>query len=176
MLNPQYFNSQKKLRCNDEKLSCYLLLLAFIVISCKKLVLRNAVIKFLIFYFILNFMLELLDMQCSFEELLTLICLYILNVWVCWWEKWSWILVLFFPSSPLKVKEDDEVDNLDIKLDRKRKSKRVYQSPPPEVGLKISRSLKVSWLPQTCLTYNEMNEFHIAFERQTKLLFMRTCN
>ncbi|XP_052173980.1 uncharacterized protein LOC127789201 isoform X2 [Diospyros lotus] len=44
--------------------------------------------------------------------------------------------------SPLKVKEDDEVDNLDIKLDMKRKKKRVYQSPSPEVGLKISRSLK----------------------------------
>lgn len=45
--------------------------------------------------------------------------------------------------SPLKVKEDDEVDNLEINLDVKRKSKRVYQSPPPEVGLKISRSLKL---------------------------------
>ncbi|CAK9137091.1 unnamed protein product [Ilex paraguariensis] len=44
--------------------------------------------------------------------------------------------------SPLKVKEDDEVDNLEIKLDKRRKSKRVYQSPTPEVGLKISRSLK----------------------------------
>ncbi|POO00012.1 5'-3' exoribonuclease [Trema orientale] len=44
--------------------------------------------------------------------------------------------------SPLKVKEDDEVDNLDIKLGMTRKSKRVYQSPSPEVGLKISRSLK----------------------------------
>ncbi|XP_028800420.1 uncharacterized protein LOC114755723 [Neltuma alba] len=44
--------------------------------------------------------------------------------------------------SPLKVKEDDEVDNLDIKLDVKKKSKRIYQSPSPEVGLKISRSLK----------------------------------
>lgn len=44
------------------------------------------------------------------------------------------------------MKEDDEVDELDIKLDVKKKSKRVYQSPPPEVGLKISRSLKVSWL------------------------------
>ncbi|VVA20427.1 PREDICTED: zinc [Prunus dulcis] len=44
--------------------------------------------------------------------------------------------------SPLKMKEDDEVDNLDIKLDVKKKSKRVYQSPPPEVGLKISRSLR----------------------------------
>ncbi|KAB1207340.1 DNA-binding protein HEXBP [Morella rubra] len=45
-------------------------------------------------------------------------------------------------TSLLKVKEDDEVDNLDIKLGMKKKSKRVYQSPPPEVGLKISRSLK----------------------------------
>lgn len=45
--------------------------------------------------------------------------------------------------SPFKVKEDDEVDNLDIKLDVKKKSKRVYQSPSPEVGLKISRSLKL---------------------------------
>ncbi|TXG56413.1 hypothetical protein EZV62_017726 [Acer yangbiense] len=44
--------------------------------------------------------------------------------------------------SPLKVKEDDEVDNLDIKVDVKKKSKRVYHSPSPEVGLKISRSLK----------------------------------
>ncbi|KAL2484588.1 zinc knuckle (CCHC-type) family protein [Abeliophyllum distichum] len=44
--------------------------------------------------------------------------------------------------SPLKMKEDDEVDNLDIKLDVKRKSKRVYQSSAPEVNLKISRSLK----------------------------------
>ncbi|KAA8529460.1 hypothetical protein F0562_033741 [Nyssa sinensis] len=44
--------------------------------------------------------------------------------------------------SPLKVKEDDEVDSLDIKLDVRRKTKRVYQSTPPEVGLKISRSLK----------------------------------
>ncbi|KAJ7943522.1 zinc knuckle (CCHC-type) family protein [Quillaja saponaria] len=44
--------------------------------------------------------------------------------------------------SPLKLKEDDEVDNLDIKLDVKKKSKRIYRSPSPEVGLKISRSLK----------------------------------
>ncbi|GKV52705.1 hypothetical protein SLEP1_g59276 [Rubroshorea leprosula] len=50
-------------------------------------------------------------------------------------------------TSPFKVKEDDEVDNLDINLDVKKKSKRVYQSPSPEVGLKISRSLKVSLLP-----------------------------
>ncbi|XP_022951579.1 uncharacterized protein LOC111454354 isoform X1 [Cucurbita moschata] len=45
-------------------------------------------------------------------------------------------------TSPLRMKEDDEVDNLEIKLEEKKKSKRVYQSPPPEVGLKISRSLK----------------------------------
>ncbi|XP_058084694.1 uncharacterized protein LOC131232468 isoform X2 [Magnolia sinica] len=45
-------------------------------------------------------------------------------------------------SSPLKVKEDDEVDKLDIKFDVTRKSKRVYQSPSPEVSLKISRSLR----------------------------------
>nr|GMD28735.1 uncharacterized protein LOC109166374 isoform X1 [Ipomoea batatas] len=51
------------------------------------------------------------------------------------WEKAQSI-------SPFKMKEDDEVDNLDIKLDGKRKTKRVYQSPRPEVNLKISRSLK----------------------------------
>lgn len=49
------------------------------------------------------------------------------------------------------MKEDDEVDDLDIKLDVKKKSKRVYQSSP-EVSLKISRSLKVSRLP--VLTYD----------------------
>lgn len=49
-----------------------------------------------------------------------------------------------YSSSPLKVKEDDEVDNLDIKLDVRRKSRRIYQSSAPEVNLKISRSLKVS--------------------------------
>jgi len=54
--------------------------------------------------------------------------------------------ILVFLRSPLKVKDDDEVDKLDIKLDAKKKSKRVYQSPSPEVGLKISRSLKVSLL------------------------------
>ncbi|KAK9276457.1 hypothetical protein L1049_005990 [Liquidambar formosana] len=51
-------------------------------------------------------------------------------------------IICFCASSPLKVKEDDEVDNLDIKLDVRKKSKRIYQSPSPEVGLKISRSLK----------------------------------
>lgn len=41
------------------------------------------------------------------------------------------------------MKEDDEVDKLDINI-VKRKSKRVYQSLSPEVGKKISRSLKVT--------------------------------
>ncbi|XP_042395613.1 uncharacterized protein LOC121985942 isoform X1 [Zingiber officinale] len=45
-------------------------------------------------------------------------------------------------SSPLRVKEDDEVDKLDIKVNVARKSKRTYQSPSPEVSLKISRSLR----------------------------------
>ncbi|GJY29474.1 zinc finger, CCHC-type containing protein, partial [Tanacetum coccineum] len=47
-------------------------------------------------------------------------------------------------GSPLKVKEDDEVDNLEIKLAARKKSKRVYKSTSREVGLKISRSLKAS--------------------------------
>ncbi|KAL5722632.1 hypothetical protein ACHQM5_006131 [Ranunculus cassubicifolius] len=46
--------------------------------------------------------------------------------------------------SPVKVKEDDDVDNLDIKLDTRKKSKRVYHSPTREVGLKISQSLKLN--------------------------------
>ncbi|WOL02991.1 hypothetical protein Cni_G11711 [Canna indica] len=45
-------------------------------------------------------------------------------------------------SSPLKVKEDEEVDKLDIEVDVSRKSKRRYKSPSPEVSLKISRSLR----------------------------------
>ncbi|KAI3720253.1 hypothetical protein L6452_21166 [Arctium lappa] len=63
--------------------------------------------------------------------------------------------------SPLKVKEDDEVDNLEIKLAARRKSKRVYQSPSPEVGLKISRSLKASFLnARTGLFTNRMKIIH----------------
>ncbi|XP_061342412.1 uncharacterized protein LOC133288624 isoform X1 [Gastrolobium bilobum] len=62
-------------------------------------------------------------------------------------------------TSPLKVKEDDEVDNLDIKLKVKKKSKRVYQSPSPEVGLKISRSLK-SLNAKTGLFSNRMKIIH----------------
>lgn len=54
------------------------------------------------------------------------------------------INVIFSHSSPFRVKEDDEVDNLEIKFSPRGKSKRIYQSPPPEVGQKISRSLKVS--------------------------------
>ncbi|MQL79197.1 hypothetical protein Taro_011635 [Colocasia esculenta] len=57
-------------------------------------------------------------------------------------------------SSPLKVKEDDEVDNLEIKVDSGRKSKRVYSSLSPEVGRKISRSLRVT---SFCLVFH----FHL---------------
>ncbi|KAL5553925.1 hypothetical protein UlMin_041326 [Ulmus minor] len=79
--------------------------------------------------------------QCKGKGIMT--CLQCLGECVIWeesiderpWEKARSI-------SPLKVKEDDEVDNLDIKPKTKRKSTRVYQSPSPEVGLKISRSLK----------------------------------
>ncbi|KAG9443518.1 hypothetical protein H6P81_014858 [Aristolochia fimbriata] len=61
-------------------------------------------------------------------------------IWEESWDERPWEKVR--SSSPLKVKEDDEVDNLEIKLDPSRKTKRVYQSPSPEVGQKISRSLK----------------------------------
>ena len=54
--------------------------------------------------------------------------------------------MLFFPlcSSPLKVKEDDEVDRLEIKIDTSKRPRRTYPSPSPEVAMKISRSLRVS--------------------------------
>ncbi|KAB1994098.1 hypothetical protein ERO13_D13G068000v2 [Gossypium hirsutum] len=79
--------------------------------------------------------------QCNGKGIMT--CRQCLGDRVIWeesideqpWEKARSI-------SPLRVKEDDEVDNLDLQLDVKKKSKRVYQSPSPEVGLKISRSLK----------------------------------
>jgi len=45
-------------------------------------------------------------------------------------------------SSPLKVKEDDEVDKLEIKINTPKRSKRTYPSPSPEVAMKISRSLR----------------------------------
>ncbi|KAI4371243.1 hypothetical protein MLD38_019505 [Melastoma candidum] len=44
--------------------------------------------------------------------------------------------------SPIKVHEDDELDSIDIKLEGKKWSNRVRRSRSPEVGLKISRSLK----------------------------------
>ncbi|XP_068668717.1 uncharacterized protein [Aristolochia californica] len=78
---------------------------------------------------------------CNGKGLMT--CGQCLGECVIWEESWDerpWEKVR--SSSPLKVKEDDEVDNLDIKLDPSRKTKRVYQSPSPEVGQKISRSLK----------------------------------
>ncbi|KAE8682981.1 Integrase-type DNA-binding superfamily protein [Hibiscus syriacus] len=79
--------------------------------------------------------------QCNGKGIMT--CRHCLGDRVIWeesideqpWEKAR-------STSPLRVKEDDEVDNLDLNLDVKKKSKRVYQSPSPEVGLKISRSLK----------------------------------
>ncbi|XP_035842351.1 uncharacterized protein LOC110921692 isoform X1 [Helianthus annuus] len=61
--------------------------------------------------------------------------------------------------SPLKVKEDDEVDNLEIKLSARNKSKRVYKSPSAEVRLKISRSLK-SLNAKTGLFTNRMKIIH----------------
>ncbi|KAL7604508.1 hypothetical protein Lser_V15G14827 [Lactuca serriola] len=61
--------------------------------------------------------------------------------------------------SPLRVKEDDEVDNLEIKLSVRKKSKRVYHSPSPEVGLKISKALK-SLNAKTGLFTNRMKLIH----------------
>ncbi|KAH6770671.1 zinc knuckle family protein [Perilla frutescens var. hirtella] len=61
-------------------------------------------------------------------------------IWEEWIDERPWEKAR--SVSPLKVKEDDEVDNLDIKLEGTRKTKRVYQSSAPEVNLKISRSLK----------------------------------
>ncbi|KAL2492867.1 Endoplasmin-like protein [Abeliophyllum distichum] len=60
-------------------------------------------------------------------------------------------------SSPLKMKEDDEVDNLDIKLDVKRKSKRVYQSSAPEVNLKISSNHLVINIKFVLLYFGRLN-------------------
>ncbi|EYU28714.1 hypothetical protein ABFS82_12G106000 [Erythranthe guttata] len=61
--------------------------------------------------------------------------------------------------SPLKVTEDDEVDKLDIKLDVRRKTKRVYRSSASEVNLKISRSLK-SLNARTGIISNRMKIIH----------------
>ena len=54
-------------------------------------------------------------------------------------------IVFCFSSSPLKVKEDDEVDKLEIKIKTPKRSKSTYPSPSPEVTMKISRSLRVSY-------------------------------
>ncbi|KAM7252243.1 hypothetical protein ACFE04_024126 [Oxalis oulophora] len=61
--------------------------------------------------------------------------------------------------SPFKVKDDDEVDNIDIKLDVKKKSKRVYRSTSPEIGSKISRTLK-SLNAKTGIFSNRMKIIH----------------
>ncbi|KAK3161753.1 hypothetical protein QOZ80_1BG0081000 [Eleusine coracana subsp. coracana] len=45
-------------------------------------------------------------------------------------------------SSPLKVKEDEEVDKMEININTPKRSKRTYPSPSPEVAMKISRSLR----------------------------------
>ncbi|KAJ1285108.1 hypothetical protein BS78_03G255400 [Paspalum vaginatum] len=61
--------------------------------------------------------------------------------------------------SPLKVKEDDEVDKLEIKINTPKRSKRTYVSPSPEVAMKISRSLK-SLNAQTGLFSKHMKIIH----------------
>ena len=66
----------------------------------------------------------------------------------CVREKHSCAYIVIYPfcicSSPLKVKEDDEVDKLEININNPKRSKRTYASPSPEVAMKISRSLRVS--------------------------------
>ncbi|PUZ55069.1 hypothetical protein GQ55_5G182400 [Panicum hallii var. hallii] len=62
-------------------------------------------------------------------------------------------------SSPLKVKEDDEVDKLEINIDTPKRSKRTYPSPSPEVAMKISRSLR-SLNAQTGLFTKHMKIIH----------------
>ncbi|CAO2197857.1 unnamed protein product [Urochloa humidicola] len=62
-------------------------------------------------------------------------------------------------SSPLKVKEDDEVDKLEIKINTPKRSKRPYPSLSPEVAMKISRSLK-SLNAQTGLFTKHMKIIH----------------
>ncbi|XP_066312445.1 branchpoint-bridging protein-like isoform X1 [Miscanthus floridulus] len=62
-------------------------------------------------------------------------------------------------SSPLKVKEDDEVDKLEININNPKRSKRTYASPSPEVAMKISRSLR-SLNAQTGLFTKHMKLIH----------------
>ncbi|KAL1569922.1 hypothetical protein AAHA92_01336 [Salvia divinorum] len=78
-------------------------------------------------------------------------------IWEEWIDERPWEKAR--SVSPLKVKEDDEVDNLDIKLEWRRKTKRVYQSSAPEVNLKISRSLK-SLNTKTGIFSNRMKIIH----------------
>ncbi|KAJ3695026.1 hypothetical protein LUZ60_000403 [Juncus effusus] len=61
--------------------------------------------------------------------------------------------------SPIKVKEDDLVDKLEIKLDAVQKSNRFYKSVPPQVRLKISQTLK-SLNAKTGLFSNHMKMVH----------------
>lgn len=62
-------------------------------------------------------------------------------------------------SSPLKVKEDDEVDKLEININNPKRSKRTYASTSPEVAKKISRSLR-SLNAQTGLFTKHMKIIH----------------
>lgn len=72
---------------------------------------------------------------------------FFIPVHTCVREKYSCAYIVIYPfcicSSPLKVKEDDEVDKLEININNPKRSKRTYASPSPEVAMKISRSLKV---------------------------------
>jgi hypothetical protein len=69
-------------------------------------------------------------------------------VHTCVLEKYSCAHIVIYSfcicSSPLKVKEDDEVDKLEININNPKRSKRTYASTSPEVAKKISRSLRVS--------------------------------
>ncbi|KAF3783040.1 hypothetical protein EJ110_NYTH32995 [Nymphaea thermarum] len=60
-------------------------------------------------------------------------------------------------SSPFKVKEDDDVDKLVVKLSSRRK--RVYKPVSPEVGEKISRSLR-SLNAKTGMFTKRMKDIH----------------
>ncbi|KAG0488830.1 hypothetical protein HPP92_007641 [Vanilla planifolia] len=79
--------------------------------------------------------------QCNGKGIKT--CLQCLGECVIWEESYDerpWEKAR--SSCPIKVKEDDEIDGLEIKVKETKKSKRVYGRPSPEVIQKISRSLK----------------------------------
>jgi hypothetical protein len=118
----------------------------------------------------------------QFETSLCFICLSHLHLSIlskyCWWLLiiqvtmhdvaflqcgYMAIYHFCFCSSPLKVKEDDEVDKLEINIDTPKRSKRTYPSPSPEVAMKISRSLRVS-----CVSLHV--ERHIHAHMQLHLL------